>query len=114
LGNDRKTINYENLVKTCRACECLEGVLSGLKAGAIYIKNDDGCAVLKPGGKIKLFIGASAEPEKSRLKISLKWHRPENDMRQGDLFITPTEIVEALGLFIKKKKAAKAIRKKIQ
>jgi amphi-Trp domain-containing protein len=112
MGSDKKTVNYEGLVKTLKACEYLEGVLSGLKAGAIYIKKSDGCTVLKPAGEIKLSVTASESAEKKKLKIALKWHRDENALRHDDLLITPTEIVEALGLFMKKKSAARAIRKK--
>jgi amphi-Trp domain-containing protein len=112
MGSDRKIVNYEGLVKTIKACEYLEGLLSGLKAGAIYIKKSGGCTVLKPAGKIKINITASDSAEKKKLKITLKWHRDENSLRQDDLLITPTEIVEALGLFIKKKSAAGLIKKR--
>ncbi len=112
MGSDKKTVNYEGLIRTSKACEYLEGVLSGLKAGAIYIKKSDGCTVLKPSGGLKLKVTASEGSEKKKLKIAMKWRRDEDSSDGGELLITPTEIVEALGLFMKKKSAARAISKR--
>jgi amphi-Trp domain-containing protein len=112
LGSDRKTLVYDGFVTTSKACEYLGGVLTGLKAGAIYIKKNDGCAVLKPSCSIKLSVRASSDGDKNKIKLSIKWHRGNMDGFRESFMITPTEIVDALGLYVRKKEVIKAVRKK--
>ncbi len=84
-------ITFKGRLEQKKAIEYLEQLLDGLKAGAVYVQNEDEYVTLNPTKEIYIEVSASRKKEKEKFSMELSWYSPPEG--EANLRISTTEPV---------------------
>jgi amphi-Trp domain-containing protein len=81
MGEDKTKVDYEMRTTLDEAIAKLEGLIEGLKAKQLVLRNHTEVVELRPPSVVSLSVKAKQKGARQSIEIHLEW---KNDQRRGE------------------------------
>lgn len=90
---EKRAVIIKEKMELTKVVDCLEDLLTSLKAGTLCVQHGDDLVTLNPSAFVKLEIEASVKKGKESFSLELNWHN-DKDVEQREFRIMSSEPAE--------------------